>query len=71
MDRDVALSLKTALNNLKTNLQTLATHSYPTEPTDSRNIEDTDTRELLLEDPESEIEPEPEPEPVPETRKKK
>ena len=67
MDRDVALNLETALNNLKTNLQTLATNSYPTAPADSRNVPDPDSRELLVEDPEPELEPEPEPE----TRKKK
>ena len=61
MDRDVALALKTALNNLKTNLQTLVTNSYPTAPADSRNIADLDSSELLVEDPE--------PEPEPETRK--
>lgn len=58
MDRDIALNLKTALNNLKTNLQTIETNSYPTTPTENRNIDVSEIRNMDNEDSLPEVEEE-------------
>ena len=62
MDRDVALLIKSALDNIKTIVNTIATNSTPT-ASDSRSVLD---QRLVMEEPEEEPE---EPEPV--TKEKK
>lgn len=63
MDRDVAISMKTALTNIKNILNTLATNTTPT--TDTRSISVNSERSILVEKPVEE------PAEEPETRNKK
>ena len=51
MDRDVAISMKTALTNIKNILNTLATNTIPTAET--RSIPVDSERSLLVEEPET------------------
>lgn len=72
MDRDVALQINTALDNIKTGLQQLATYTTPT--ADNRSVS-PDPEENQRSAPEAEPEepeaPEEEPESVPETTTRK
>ena len=68
MDRDVAISMNSALTNIKNILNTLATNTTPA--TENRAIPAEDQRSVPVEDTED-VEPmteDPEPEPEPETK---
>ena len=73
MDRDIAIQLNTALGNIKTGLQTLASNTTPT-ASGSRSVSPDpaeDQRSAPAEDPEEPEAPEEEPEPEPVTKEKK